>query len=178
MSDLVAVNIGECRCPDAPHADGDVVYLRPKLGLAAGVAVQQTVIDLADVRSAPEITGLLSEAYLRYGVADWNLVDAAGKPLDLTPDSLREQVLDDFERATPAADKADELYMQATIGPLLPKAPSSLPTTPISVSTSATNGHTPKPRKRSRRSSTTTTQTGVTETITSSPAGAFNSSGS
>jgi hypothetical protein len=175
---LIEVSLGECRCPGTPHPDGDLLYLRPKLGLAAGVAIQQTVIDMAGNRSAPDITGLLSEAYLRYGVADWNLLDDAGKPLELTPETLREQVLDDFERATPAADRADELYMQATIGPLLPKAPSSLPTMPTNGSTSATNGHIPKPRKRSKRSSTTTSPTGVTATITASPAGVSSSSAS
>jgi hypothetical protein len=175
---LIEVSLGECRCPGTPHPDGDLLYLRPKLGLAAGVAIQQTVIDMAGNRSAPDITGLLSEAYLRYGVAEWNLVDETGKPLELTPETLREQVLDDFERATPAADRADELYMQATIGPLLPKAPSSLPTMPTNGSTSATNGNTPKPRKRSKRSSTITSPMGVTATTTDSPAGVSSSSAS
>lgn len=51
---LVPVRIGVCLCPDAPHADGDFVYLRPILDLRGGFRVKRRVIDLnraAQIRS-------------------------------------------------------------------------------------------------------------------------------
>ena len=63
--------MGACRCPGTPHPDGDTVYLRPKLGLAAGIAVQAAgrggQAEAAWTR--PSITGLLAESYLLVGVA-------------------------------------------------------------------------------------------------------------
>ena len=44
-TDPVAVGVGACQCPGTPHPDGDVVYLRPQLGLAAGIAIQRLIVE-------------------------------------------------------------------------------------------------------------------------------------
>ena len=45
-TNLVPVNIGACQCPEQPHAEGDVVYLRPRLDLRGGFRVKRRLIDL------------------------------------------------------------------------------------------------------------------------------------
>lgn len=155
-ADLVPVRVGECQCPDTPHADGDFVYLRPKLGLAAGIALQRLIVDANQADrpvDAAELTGVLAEAYLLHGVARWDM------PQAVTPETIKELLLDDFSRGAPAAEAADGLYMGPVIAPLLSRAFKSSPTTSTNGSTSAPGNGAHKPRKPSKRSSTTTTRT-------------------
>lgn len=164
-SDLIPVCVGACLCPGAPHPDGDFVYLRPTLGLAAGIAIQKLVIDANNAESrmdGADLTGVLAESYLLHGVAEWNL--ANGKAIPVTPDTIREHLLSDFGRAAPVADKADDLYMGAVLAPLLQRARSSSASTSSNGSTPVPPAGTPKPRKRSKQSSTTTSQTDDTAT--------------
>lgn len=99
-----------------------------------------------------EMEADLAESYLLEGIAEWNLVGADG-PLPVTPDLIRSQLFTNYGRAEAAADKADDLYRPAVLDPLLQRALSSLPATPTSESTSATNGHGPKRSKASKPSS-------------------------
>ena len=39
----VTVRIGDCACPDAPHPDGDVVYMRPTVSLVLGLACERII---------------------------------------------------------------------------------------------------------------------------------------
>ena len=171
-----------CPCPGTPHEE-DTVGLRPKLGLVGGTIVQGVVVaakKAADEAGGPldvaVTTALVSEAYLLQGVAEWSFVDQLGKPVPVTAETIRSILLDDFTLASQVSEKADELYMESVIRPLLVPASTSLPPTPINASTSAPNGNTPKRPRRSRRSSTTTTPTDDTETTTTSPAGGSSSS--
>ena len=184
MADLVGVEI-PCVCPGTPHKSGDTVQLKPKLSLMGGAIVQGVVV--AANRKANEegrpldagmATALIAEQYLLHGVHSWSLVDQLGKPLPVHADTIRSALLDDFSVGSIVAEKADALYMEAVIAPLLAPASNSSPPRPITGSTSATTSEstTPKPRKRSRPSSTSTTQTDDTETTTSSPGGVFSTS--
>ena len=180
--DAVPVKIA-CPCPGTPHADGDTVGLRPKLGLVGGTIVQGVVVaakNRAEAEGRPldvgTTTALVSEAYLLQGVCEWTLVDEIGKPVPVNAETIRSHLLDDFTLASAVSDKADDLYMEAVIRPLLAPASTSSPPTPINGSTSASNGRTPKRPKQSRRSSTSTTQTAGTETTSASPDGASSSS--
>jgi hypothetical protein len=187
MDDLIAVGIGECLCPGTPHADGDWVYLRPKLDLRGGFRVKRRLLDLnqaayaedeAAKPSSEQMSQLeiqLAEVYLEEGIADWNLVDEEGQPRPLTPEALREYIFSDYVRAEAVADKADDLYRPPVLDPLFQRALSSLPDTQITKSTSATNGHGSKRPKRSKRSSTSTSQTDATVQITASPGGVSSS---
>jgi hypothetical protein len=183
MSELVPVNIGACACPGTPHPDGDVLYLKPKLGLAEGMAIKGVASEWLQLEpderpSQHELTGHLGEVYLEQGVADWNLVGEDGKPLPLTREGLREQVLSDFVRAETAADTADGLYYEPILSPLIQRLRASLLAMQTNGSTSARNGRSTKPRKRSKQSSTTTSQTGVIAEISPPLVGVSSSSGS
>jgi hypothetical protein len=157
MSELVEVQTGE-----------QTVSLRPKLGLAAGIELQQKFRGLLQQEprpSAAEITGLLTEAYLLVGVAEWTLADEMG-PIPVSRENVTRYLLSDFELAQPVADKADDLYYGPVLAPLVARVSSSLRDGPTSGSTSATNGSSPKRRRRSKPSSTSTIPTDATETTT------------
>jgi hypothetical protein len=143
--------------------------LRPKLGLSAGIELQQRFRNLLQQEprpSMPEITGLLCENYLLVGVAEWTLADEMG-PIPVSRDSVTRYLLGDFDRSKEVGDKADELYFESVLGPLVASLRTSLLGTPAKRRTSATNGSSAKPRKRSKPSSTSTTRTGGTGATTS-----------
>jgi len=170
--DLVSVRIGACLCPGTPHADGDFVFLRPKLDLRGGFRVKRRLIDLnraafAEDKQADlaDLEIALAEAYLSEGIFEWNLVDTEG-PLPINPETLRDHLFNDYSRAEAVADKADDLYRPAILDPLVERGSSSSPSTPNSRQTSATNGAGKSHPKRSKRSSTITSLTEGTAKIT------------
>ena len=187
---MIEVNIGACQCPNTPHADGDVVRLRERLGLAAGIAVQKLIIEANTADNNIEgarRTGLMAEGLLLYGVESWNLVGLDGHPLPVSPETIRVQLLDDFERGQVASEKADDLYSLAVLSPLLKQVRTLSPPSPRDGSTSATGSSekakaaspstrsSRKPPKRSKPSSITSTQTGAITVTSSSPVGVSNS---
>ena len=168
MTDLTPVPVAvACRCPGTPH-DGDSVYLRPKLGLHAGMVAQRKVIDLASGGSesadADEIMASLAEVFCRYGVIEWTFTDEDGKPVPVTPENVQEILLDDFGYGFPVADRAADLYTSGLLDPLLAKVSKSSPSTSTGTSTSAANGSSATRQKRSKRSSITSIPTADTAT--------------
>lgn len=169
MSDeLVAVPVGECQCSGTPHPDGDVVYLRPKLGMARSLAV---------IRGAalddPEVAEMqLTIGYARFGIADWNLTNGDGKKMPLDGEHLARFAEED-PRTILVAVKGDELYAKEVITPLVTMAAASSRTTSANGEMSATTGtkSSRTRQKRSKPSSTSTTPTDATETTTGSPGG-------
>lgn len=159
MTELVPVRVP---CPDGQHPDGDSVSLKPKLGLAAGIEAQQTIQGIGKGDSHAKVSGQLLELYLRNGVAEWTLHNGSG-PIELNPETLQSELLDDFARAEPIADVADSLYYAAVVAPLVAAASKSSQATRPAPSTSAGTGSPPSRRKRSGRSSTSTTRTDSTE---------------
>ena len=164
----IAVPVGVCLCPGTPHEDGDFVYLRAKLGLAAGTTLQRLIVEANQNRADnADLTGKLAESYLLLGVASWNLVDDKGHPVPVNPQTITTHLLDDFARAAPVADIADGLYMGPVLAPLVQKAlASSSSTTTNGLTSVKPDGRSKRP-KRSKPSSTSTTPMVVTETISS-----------
>lgn len=150
---LVPVEVA-CPCPGTPHA-GDEIFLYPELGFQGGVV---TIRKLSGGGDADELTAVLLDCYLRYGIADWTLVDADGKATPVDKEAIVAFSTTHFDAAIVVANKADDLYSGRLLGPLAIRAANS-------SATSRTNGLTsvsPQPstsRKRSRPSSTSTTAT-------------------
>lgn len=171
----------DCICPPKAdgsprHPQGDTVTLAERLDFRAGLAARNTVIVLKqedEEASVGEILAALTETYLLHGITSWSFVDAKGKPLEVSRAAIREFMREHSEEAAIVGDEADGLYSSAVLDPLVKRARASSPPTPISASTSATNGSLPAAPKRSRRSSTTTTPTAVTERMSASPGGAY-----
>lgn len=169
MSDeRIEVAIGPCACPGTPHADGDRVYLRPKLGMARALAVIKgsTFNDLAVAEMQ------LAVGYARYGIEDWNLTNGNGQKMELDGDHL-EKFAEEDPRAILVALRGDDLYADEVLRPLVSLGAVSSPTTPTIAATSAMNGTSKSTRRQkpSKQSLTTTTPTEDTETTTPSPAG-------
>lgn len=177
--DTVTVHIA-CPCPPTEqgprHPDGDDVELRARLSLAGGIAVQSLLVEqlkaIGKALDSAALSGLLAEGYLLSGVAAWTLVDADGKPLPVTPETITERLLSDFAVAEAIADKADDLYMEPVLLPLLRKLGMSSPATPTNGSTSATRSsraRTAKKPSRSTRSSSSTRRPPKPSSTTTTP---------
>lgn len=154
MTDTIPVRVREC--PDGSHPDGDVVYLRPTLGLTGGIVAQQDFVacrrpgpkdkhgnDTWEIDGAA-LTPRWMETFVRYGATGWNLHDAAGPwPWDI------ERLLGDFDLAFPVADRADDEYREAVLRPLGLARPATSPPGPTAGSTSRTPTPIPSRRKSS-----------------------------
>jgi hypothetical protein len=159
QDDLIPVGIDE----------GLHVYLRPVLEWNHVSAIKWNIlvekekagIDLP----AGEIIGLLQEGYITYGVARWDL------PVPLTRVSVRTEILLRTDRASTVAEKADELYSEQVLLPLVRMGAKSSPSMPINGSTSATTGSPVAHRTRSKRSSTSITPMAAIEKTSESPDG-------
>jgi hypothetical protein len=152
MGDQVAVRVRDCACPDAPHDGGDEVYLRPRLGLEGGLAADAALLSLLTDHSSGEVERLvpptIGPIYVRYGVVGWNLADEDG-PMALDVDAL----LDDYEMSRPIWEKADELYSQAVLRPLLAATRRYSPNGQMDGSTSPSRASRRKRPRQSGRSS-------------------------
>jgi hypothetical protein len=147
----VEVRLDGCYCPGTPH-DADVVYLRPTLTMAGGMAATAAVLEgLSDQMRLQE---LLAQVWIRHALIAWNLVDEDGDDLPLNPDNAIE-ALPYGKGGRLIAEKADDLYNKEIVDPLVARLGSSSRSGRTNGSTS-----TPKPstRKRRSRSSTATTE--------------------
>jgi hypothetical protein len=150
MNESIPVRVREC--PDGSHPDGDVVYLRPKLDLEGGIAARQ---DVDAVRSTNEDldTFLIRRwmvTFCKYGATGWNLHDKdKTEPWPFDVDVL----LADHDLAYPVADKADDLYRESVMRPLLARLSPTSPDGETATSTSRPMTSTGTPRRRSSRRS-------------------------
>ena len=131
MSDLIDVRIGECQCPEAPHPNGDFVYLRPILDMRGGFRVKRRLMDLNRAAQVARIQALhaggisVKELALRF---------------ELAPDSIKEIVLGKGEYQGPPPDRSEmeadlaESYLLEGIADWnLMGADGPLPVTPESI---------------------------------------------
>ena len=170
---LVPVAVGACRCPGAPHPDGDVVFLSPTLPLRGGLLAEATMLRVwsnldtsgrvpTQTEKSLEIEAGLREVYVRYGVREWNFLDEMG-PVPVTEATIDARLLADFSLARPVSEKADSLYTPSVLDPLLARLSKSSPTTRTDGLTSPNRHSSAKHPKRSKPSSITTSPTVATE---------------
>jgi hypothetical protein len=136
MPDLVPVRFRDCTCPGTPHPDGDVAYLRPYLDLAGGAAALAAIAKSDGTEGG--IAPLVGPVYLRHGVHSWNVVDEDGPVPVEAVNELR------WEDAYDLAEKADDLYGEQVLAPLVRRMSQPSKAGP-------TNGSTPRPRKSSKK---------------------------
>jgi len=150
--DPVSVRIRDCACPNAPHSEGDLVFLAAvpsfELGLAANADIVAAMTDEALLQQRWMMT------YVRKGPVGWNLTDEEGKPRPLDVDEL----LADYTIAMAVAEKADELYGEIILRPLLRRLNGISKTGPTNGSTSVTGQSRRKPRGRSSPATTAATE--------------------
>lgn len=142
----VAVSLGACYCPGTPHADGDVVYLAPQLSMAGGMAAQAAIAE--GITDPMVMQERLATIWTRYGIVGWNLLDEDGRAVDIDAGSIA-ACLPYGKGGRLVADKADDLYAEDILAPLVQRLASTSASGPTSGSTSRTRKRTPTPRSRS-----------------------------
>lgn len=161
----------DCVCPGG-HAQ-DTVTLRDKLDFITAASMQKSIdmlkADNADATNE-EILATLLEAYVRFGVSAWTLVDVKGEPIPARPSMVERYLLTHVAEAMVVASHAEDLYTEAVLLPLIKAGSTSSPPMPTTESTSPETSSPDESHTPSSPSSTTTTQTGGTVT-TSRPRG-------
>lgn len=142
-SEPVAVPLEACYCPGTPHGDGDVVYLAPELSMAGGMAAQAAIVE--GVSDSIRLQELLAAIWLRHGVVGWNLLDEDGQPVPLNADTVT-RALPFGKGGRLVADKADDLYAEDILAPLVQRLESISPGGRTGGSTSRTRTSTRKRR--------------------------------
>jgi hypothetical protein len=175
------VTVIACVCPpkgdDVRHPDGDTVNLREKLGFRSALTARNEIVaakeDDDDVSTAA-ITAVLTETFLLLGIESWTLVDAKGKPIEPSKQTIRDFMEGHPDEAMEVGDDAFERYQEAVVAPLVARASNSSTISPPDASTSPTTGSGRKPRKQSKPFLTTTSRTDAIETTSLSPVGVSN----
>lgn len=158
-----------CICPDpATHPGGDVVELQWPLPFPTMALLNKTVRWEKSSRPAglsmPAALALLTELYLRHTIASWTL-ELDGKPIPVADENVEKYLMAAPLEAFEVADRADDLYSEIVLGPLIQRASPSSPAGPTEQSTSPAkaNGAASKTSKRSSRSSSSNTETTAIE---------------
>ena len=148
-SEPVEVRLDACYCPGTPH-EADIVYLAPSLSMAGGMAMNGVIAMFGD--DPIRLQEQLAEMWIRHAVIGWNLVDEAGNDLPLINVAA---ALPYGKGGRLVAERADDLYAEEVLAPLVARLKSTSKRGPTNGSTS-----TPRPstRKRRSRSSTATTE--------------------
>lgn len=166
----VGVRVGDCECAGHPHDgqegrdDGDWVWLKPKVDLDLGLAIQAArgsavprneKGELATVSPAVYfhlIEKAMGMAYIAYGITRWNFLEDDGSPTPLSPDNAVRALPWD-KGGSIVSDKADDLYSPAITAPLLARARERSERGRTGTSTSRTRKPKAGTRKPSRSSS-------------------------
>lgn len=166
------VMVGACRCPRTnlegepipglPHAE-DWVELYEQVPIRVGSAVLYAIRVAGNDEG--RLTALMSDAYVRYGIRSWSFTDEQGRPISVDPTG--QEWTDDVARLLPwdqggaeVADRADDLYGNKVLRPLVERSSTPSAPGPMAVQTSASPSTGPRHRKRSKQSSRTTTVAG------------------
>lgn len=148
MPEPIEVRFSDCRCPGAPHPDGDVAYLRPFLDYAGGAEALRAMRQAAgDIERFPE---LVAPVYIRRGLMGWNRVDESGASIPIPADPATDLP---WEETYWIADRADDLYGGSVLAPLVKQIEESSPNGRMASSPSTSRPSSPKRRKPSGRSS-------------------------
>ena len=158
----------DCICP--PKADGerrhehDTVTLRESLPFRSVTTIRHAISFLERDDSqmyTAEVLAVLTEGYVLFGIEAWSVVDAKGKPLPITHQTIRDEILARVDVASVVGDAADEMYGPTVLLPLMVRASRSSQDGPTEPSTSPPTDSPKSPRKRSKPSSTTSSPTDV-----------------
>lgn len=132
---MVEVPIGECRCPESPHPDGDVVFLRDKPDMDMGLAARGVLAQKQGF--VGEAEAAFYSVFVRHGVVAWNVLNDKGEPVPLTHANILDR-LTWAEGGAIVAVRATVLYQDAVLDPLALANAALMPRSHINGSTSPT----------------------------------------
>lgn len=145
----------DCRCPNTPH-EKDTVWLFGEVPLELGLAFE-AIVDRG-AADASTMTGLLGAAFVQHGIRRWTFLDEKGELVPLNTWTIT-RFTRNGEASRPVAEKANELYADKLIAPLMARRSKSSRTGQTGGSTSASRTGSRSRQRRSKRSTTATTPT-------------------
>jgi hypothetical protein len=151
----VTVNVGACRCPGTPHApDGDSVYLAPETSMTMGLRGNGAISKAGGDEALLEI--LLGRVLIEEGIVGWTFLEEGtedGKtqilPVPVDPENI-ERMLPWGKGGSDVAERANDLYGEAILGPLVRRSM-------LTQQPGQTNGSI-SPNRASRRKSRTSSK--------------------
>lgn len=154
MSDT-RVDVGECRCPGAPHPN-DWVELYPEPTIAMGSAVMAAIRASGDDNMV--LQGNMAVSYVLFGIKAWSFIGEDGDPIAINPSheawpSVVNKLLPWAHGGKEVVDRADGLYSEAILRPLLSRTSTQSQGGQMDGLTSATPSTSPQPQKQSQPSS-------------------------
>lgn len=112
------VRIGECLCPDTPHADGDHAFLRPRLSPEGGMAASFVIAQMEAGDGVGDYMKTMGMVLLEDGLRSWDVLDDDGEPAPITRGALRSGMYDFDSTLKPIIDRCFELYEDSVMRPL------------------------------------------------------------
>lgn len=147
----VTVHVGACRCPGTPdtHPDGDEVYLAPEVSLTMGLRANGAINKAEGNTELLEL--YMGRVFIEEGIVGWTFHDEDG-PIPVTPANI-ERLLPWSRGGSQVAEKANDLYGEAILAPLVKRSLNSSELGPTNGSTSHTRPSRSKRRSSSKSSS-------------------------
>ena len=140
----VVVNVGACRCIGGAHTT-DTVTLAPEASMTLGLRGKGAIA--AAGNDAARLESMLARVFIDEGIIGWTFVDAEGQPEPVNHDNV-ERLLPWGRGGAEVSERANDLYSEAVLGPLVRRSQSTPPPGQTVVSTSAT-----RPSRAERRTS-------------------------
>ncbi len=167
-----------CHCL-AQHGE-DTITFRDRLDYTDAMTISNapTFVAEEDMTIRPaRVLAVMSRLYAIYGVTDWTITDDHGRKVAVNPENVTKHLLEVTDVAVPLTEALNDQYQPQVLLPLVSRAESSSPPTPITKSTSVKSSRSPRRSpKPSPPSSTSTIPTAGTETTSSSLVGVSSSS--
>ena len=119
QTQAIEVRIGECECPDTPHAEtGDRAFLRPRLTPEGGMAASYVLAQMQKGDGLVDYMRTMGMVLLEDGLIRWDVQDDDGEPAPTDRMSLRSGMYDYDETLKPIVDRCFELYEETVLHPL------------------------------------------------------------
>lgn len=145
----VSVKVGACRCPGTPH-DEDEVLLAPEPSLTMGLRANGAIAKADNDPALLEL--LLGRVFIEEGIVGWTFTDEEGDEYGVTPVNI-ERLLPWARGGQLVAERANDLYGQAILAPLVRISSKSSGLGPTNGSTSVTRPSRSERRRSSKSSS-------------------------
>jgi len=151
VTEPVRVDVGACRCPGAPHPDGDAVFLHATATISIGAAAHMAVGQWGDDPMLLQVG--LTRAFLLFGIASWTFTDEKGASVPVDPtgadwNATIDRLLPFNAGGYEVAERCDALYAGDVLRPLMARLPKRSPDGLTAGSTSPIRASGRKPRTR------------------------------
>lgn len=144
----VVLRVGDCPCPGTPHTE-EHVYLEPTLTLPMAITAYAAMRQAGTDRARME--GALVSSYFPASIRAWTFTDDEGKLVPIN-DTTFAELVPWYAGGYELADRADGLYSEQLMRPLVGGRSKSSPAGSTETSTSASPVSGSRLPKRSRQS--------------------------